>query len=62
MIKRASPISSESLNSEDVEDMLELGKKQLLQVVKKVDFGVYLAENGDASEKERVLLPANQVP
>ena len=61
-MKRASPISSESLNSEDGEDMLELGKKQLLQVVKKVEFGVYLAENEDASEKERVLLPAKQVP
>ena len=44
--------------------MLELGKKQLLEVVKKVDFGVYLAEKGaDAKEKEeRVLLPARQVP
>lgn len=44
--------------------MLELGKKQRLEVVKKVDFGVYLAEKGADSEKkeERVLLPARQVP
>ncbi len=37
--------------------MLELGKKQTLQVVKKVDFGVYLGD-----ETEKVLLPAKQVP
>ena len=37
--------------------MLELGKKQLLTVVKKVDFGVYLG-----SDEERVLLPKKQVP
>lgn len=41
--------------------MLRLGEKQTLVIVKKVEFGVYLA----ASEKEadeRVLLPAKQVP
>ncbi len=37
--------------------MIELGKKQRLQVVKRVDFGVYLGD-----EQERVLLPAKQVP
>lgn len=42
------------------EDMLELGKVQELTVVKRVDFGVYLAEREDAPEK--VLLPAKQVP
>lgn len=41
---------------------MELGKKQTLQVVKKVDFGVYLAESENAGQKERVLLPAKQVP
>lgn len=41
---------------------MELGRKQILQVVKKVDFGVYLAESETAGEKERVLLPAKQVP
>ncbi len=41
--------------------MIELGKRQLLTVIKKVDFGVYLAEEqGDAEEK--VLLPIKQVP
>ena len=36
---------------------MELGKKQVLTVVKQVDFGVYLG-----SEKEKVLLPKKQVP
>ena len=41
--------------------MIQLGKKQKLSVVKKVDFGVYLApENPD--EDEKVLLPIKQVP
>lgn len=47
--------------------MLELGKKQRLSIVKKVDFGVYLAEHmlkkGESTEDlEKVLLPAKQVP
>lgn len=40
--------------------MLELGKTQELTVVKKVDFGVYLAQG--RGEEETVLLPARQVP
>lgn len=40
--------------------MLELGKKQTLQIVKKVEFGVYLGESQDAQEK--VLLPKKEVP
>lgn len=36
---------------------LQLGKKQVLTVVKMVDFGVYLG-----SENEKVLLPKKQVP
>ena len=40
--------------------MLELGRKQSLRVVKRVDFGVYLAEK--EAEQERVLLPKKQVP
>lgn len=40
--------------------MLKLGEKQNLVVVKKVDFGVYLAENEGSEDK--VLLPAKQVP
>ena len=44
-------------------DLIELGKRQNLTVVKKVDFGVYLAENEQASAAgERVLLPNKQVP
>lgn len=39
---------------------MELGKIQLLTVVKKVDFGVYLAE--PECPDERVLLPKKQVP
>lgn len=42
--------------------MLELGKKQRLKVVKKVDFGVYLAEEDRDKKEDRVLLPAKQVP
>lgn len=42
--------------------MLELGKKQRLKVVKKVDFGVYLAEEDGDKREDRVLLPAKQVP
>ena len=41
--------------------MLQPGKKQELIVVKKVDFGVYLAESEDP-HSERVLLPKKQVP
>ncbi len=37
--------------------MIEIGKKQTLQVVKKVDFGIYLGD-----DKEHVLLPVKQVP
>lgn len=43
--------------------MIRLGEKQTLYVVKEVDFGVYLAESADSSERdERVLLPKKQVP
>ena len=42
--------------------MIELGKKQKLTVVKTVDFGVYLAEDKNAGQEDRVLLPAKQVP
>lgn len=40
--------------------MIELGKKQTLEVVKKVEFGVYLAEEQGSMDK--VLLPKKQVP
>lgn len=40
--------------------MIKLGEKQKLFVVKKVEFGVYLAENTD--DENRVLLPRKQVP
>ncbi len=39
---------------------MELGKKQKLEVIKRVEFGVYLADSGNTSQK--VLLPAKQVP
>lgn len=42
--------------------MIELGKTQALKVVRKVDFGVYLAQAGESGEQERVLLPGKQVP
>lgn len=40
--------------------MIELGKKQTLEIVKKVEFGVYLAE--EAGSTDKVLLPKKQVP
>ena len=40
--------------------MIELGKKQVLEVVKKVEFGVYLAE--EVGSMDKVLLPKKQVP
>ena len=39
--------------------MLRLGEFQTLKVIKKVDFGVYLAEDGRSEDK--VLLPNNQL-
>ena len=42
--------------------MLNIGRKQKLVVVKKVEFGIYLGETREAGEKERVLLPIKQVP
>ena len=42
--------------------MLEVGRKQKLIIVKRQDFGVYLAEETDAPREERVLLPRTQVP
>lgn len=39
---------------------MKLGEKQKLLVVKKVEFGIYLAEH--ESDETRVLLPAKQVP
>lgn len=41
--------------------MINLGEKQKLIIVKKVEFGVYLAES-EKSADERILLPAKQVP
>ena len=41
--------------------MLRLGEEQTLKVVRRVDFGAYLAE-GNGKDEERVLLPFKQVP
>lgn len=41
--------------------MIELGKKQTLTIIKKVDFGVYLADVEESTE-DKVLLPIKQVP
>lgn len=40
--------------------MIRLGEIQELEIVKKVEFGIYLAE--DAEDEEKVLLPAKQIP
>lgn len=42
--------------------MIILGRKQVLTVVKTVEFGIYLAEEKNASQEECVLLPGKQVP
>ena len=42
--------------------MIQLGRKQSLVVVKKVEFGVYLAESRESAVEEKVLLPKKQVP
>lgn len=42
--------------------MIRLGEIQTLNVVKKVDFGVYLSDEREADAQERVLLPIKQVP
>ena len=42
--------------------MIEIGKKQKLIVAKTVDFGVYLAEDKNVGQEDRVLLPVKQVP
>lgn len=42
--------------------MFQLGQRQVLKIVKEVEFGVYLAEEENAPSEERVLLPAKQVP
>lgn len=42
--------------------MIKLGEIQELQVIKKVDFGVYLKEPGNERADEKVLLPLKQVP
>ena len=39
---------------------MNLGEKQELTAVKKVEFGMYLAENQE--DENRVILPAKQVP
>lgn len=42
--------------------MISLGEIQTLTIIKKVDFGVYLAAKEDAAQTEKVLLPIKQVP
>lgn len=42
--------------------MLQIGKRQLLTIVKKVEFGVYLAKEQEADPEEKVLLPRKEVP
>lgn len=43
--------------------MIELGKRQVLTIVKRVEFGVYLADGAEmGSSEERVLLPGKEIP
>ncbi len=41
---------------------MELGRIQTLQVMKRVDFGVYLSDKQSQDPQDRVLLPKKQVP
>ena len=41
--------------------MIRLGEWNELRIVKKVDFGVYLAEKENAKEEDRILLPRGSV-
>lgn len=44
-------------------DVIQIGKRQELTIVKKVEFGVYLADKKEeAQPEERVLLPGKEVP
>lgn len=42
--------------------MIKLGEMQELEVVKKVDFGVYLKSQEDEKGEDKILLPKKQVP
>ncbi len=42
--------------------MIKLGEMQELEVIKKVDFGVYLKSHDDEKGEDKVLLPKKQVP
>lgn len=43
--------------------MIQLGEKQQLKIVKKVEFGVYLADpDAEDGTEEKILLPIKQVP
>lgn len=42
--------------------VIQIGTSQILKVVKKVEFGVYLGEEMNAPSGERILLPSKQVP
>lgn len=42
--------------------MIRLGEIQQLKVVKRVDFGIYLADPDATGKEEKILLPAKQVP
>ena len=42
--------------------MIRIGEKQTLTVVKKLDFGIYLHDDTDHEDEERILLPIKQVP
>ena len=42
--------------------MLNLGEKQTLNVIKEVEFGIYLAPDNPIDSDERVLLPLKQKP
>ena len=52
--------SREGATHQERKKMIELGKRQLLEVVRIKDFGVYLGEQ--PGDEAAVLLPKKQVP
>lgn len=42
--------------------MIKLGEMQELEIIKKVDFGVYLKSPDEKTDEDKVLLPLKQVP
>jgi uncharacterized protein len=54
--------ASSLVRRKEGEKMIKLGEIQELEVVKKMDFGVYLKSSEDVKGENKILLPKKQVP